>query len=273
LIYSKVINCKFSNILWGLAESVIFRFAARLFVFSKMPVQITAHRGASGSAPENTIIALQKAIEAGAEYAEIDVQETYDGKLVLLHDPDLKRTTGIKKNIWQTTYDKIKNLDAGSWFSEEFKGERIPLLEDAIEFIRGRMLLNIELKTNGNEVRLAERVCEIVKRMNFSDQVILTSFEPDQLRAAEITSPGIRTGLIFYFMPSYDILSMPYSVLSLHKRNAGKKFLDQAREAGKELHVWTVNEEKDMHDLIQTGVDNIITNYPERLRSILRPVR
>lgn len=234
-----------------------------------MPVQITAHRGASGSAPENTLIALQKAIEAGAEYAEIDVQETADGKLVLLHDPDLKRTTGIKRNIWQVGYNEIKTLDAGSWFSTEFSGERIPLLEDAIELVRGRMLLNIELKTNGYEVRLAERVCKTVQRMNFSDQVILTSFEPEQLRAAERNGQGIRIGLIFYFMPSYDILSMPYSVLSLHKRNAGKKFLDQAREAGKETHVWTVNEEKDMHDLIQTGVDNIITNYPERLRALL----
>lgn len=86
-----------------------------------MPVQITAHRGASGSAPENTLVALQKAIEAGAEYAEIDVQETSDGKLVLLHDPDLKRTAGIKKNIWQASYDEIKHLDAGSWFSNAFR--------------------------------------------------------------------------------------------------------------------------------------------------------
>lgn len=111
-----------------------------------MPVQITAHRGASGSAPENTLIALQKAIEAGADYAEIDVQETSDGRLVLLHDPDLKRTTGLKKNIWQTTYNELKHLDAGSWFSDEFSAERIPLLEDAIELVRGKMLLNIELK-------------------------------------------------------------------------------------------------------------------------------
>lgn len=238
-----------------------------------MALRITAHRGASGSAPENTLIALQKAIEAGADYAEIDVQETADGRIVLLHDPDLKRTAGVKKNIWQVTYDELKSLDAGSWFSEEFSGERIPLLEEAIEFVRGRLRLNIELKTNGYEVRLAERVCETVKRLNFCEQVILTSFEPQQLRAAEKTAPEIRTGLIFYFMPSYDILDLPYSVLSLHKRNVGKKFLEHARQAGKELHVWTVNEEKDMLDMIQAGVDNIITNYPERLRNILRPAR
>lgn len=234
-----------------------------------MPVQITAHRGASGSAPENTLVALQKAIEAGAEYAEIDVQETSDGKLVLLHDPDLKRTAGIKKNIWQASYDEIKHLDAGSWFSSAFRGEKIPLLEEAIELVRGKMLLNIELKTNGYEVRLAERVCETVKRMNFSGQAIITSFEPGQIKAVESTAPEMRTGLIFYFMPSYNVLSIQSPVLSMHKRNAGKKFIEQAREAGKELHIWTVNEEKDMRELIQAGVDNIITNYPQQLRNIL----
>lgn len=110
-----------------------------------------------------------------------------------------------------------------------------------------------------------------MQRLNFADHTIITSFELDQLHAAEKAAPKIRKGLIFYFMPSFDVLSMSYPVLSMHKRNAGKKFLEQAREQGKELHIWTVNEEKDMHDLIQAGVDNIITNYPERLRNILNP--
>ncbi len=79
-------------------------------------ITITAHRGASGHAPENTLSSLRKAIEMGADFCEIDVQETIDGVLILFHDNNFKRTTGIDKNVWETTYDEVKNLEAGCWF-------------------------------------------------------------------------------------------------------------------------------------------------------------
>ena len=95
-------------------------------------VEVTAHRGSSSSAPENTLSAIRQAIADQADYAEIDVQETLDGVIVVLHDSDLMRVTGKKLNIWETTFAKARKLDAGSWFSPEFAGEKIPTLEEAI---------------------------------------------------------------------------------------------------------------------------------------------
>jgi len=119
-------------------------------------VTIVAHRGSSKAAPENTLAAIERAIEDGAHYAEIDVQETADGVVVVLHDTDLKRLTGLDKKIWEATYDEIRELDVGSWFSPEFAGERIPTLLETFEFADRRIPLIIELKLNGHEQNLVE---------------------------------------------------------------------------------------------------------------------
>lgn len=231
-------------------------------------VKITAHRGASGTAPENTAIAIEQAITSGAEYVEIDVQETRDGRIVLLHDEDLKRTTGFKKNIRETNFSELADLEAGSWFDERFRGEKIPALEQIIELCRGRILLNIELKFNGSQEMLAERVVTIVRNANAEDSVLITSFELPLIDKVKLLTTQIKTGLIFYFMPSYDIMNMQHPVLSVHKRNVTKRFLKKTHSHGKEVHVWTVNDEEDMHQLLELKVDNIITNFPGTLYAI-----
>ena len=108
-------------------------------------VEVTAHRGSSGRAPENTLSALRAAIEDGADYAEIDVQETADGHVVLLHDTDLERIAGVDRKIWEVELAELKRYDAGSWFGEAFRKERVPTLEEAIDLVSGRLKLNIEL--------------------------------------------------------------------------------------------------------------------------------
>lgn len=231
--------------------------------YLNMKTSITAHRGASGSAPENTLTAITKAISAGAEYAEVDVQETADGRIVLLHDEDLKRTTGFRKHIWETNFNELSDLEAGSWFDEQFRGEKIPTLEEAIAVCRDKIILNIELKSNGYEEKLAERVVEIVKSERFEKSAVITSFELSLIDTVKKIAPEIKTGLIFYFMPSFDIFSMSHPVLSVHKRNVTKKFINKAVNNGKEVHVWTVNDAPDMEELLELQVDNIITNYPE----------
>ena len=119
-------------------------------------VAVTAHRGSSGRAPENTLSALRAAIEDDAGVAEIDVQETSDGAIVLIHDVDLRRLARDARGVWELTLADFMEVDAGGWFSSEFAGESIPTLEDAIRIARDRIVLNVELKFNGRDVALAE---------------------------------------------------------------------------------------------------------------------
>src|SRR5262249_39012972 len=109
-------------------------------------VRVTAHRGHARAAPENTLSAIRKAIESGADYAEVGVQQTADGVVVLLHDRDLKRVAGVSRRLDEMSYDEVRKLDVGSWFDPAFAGERVPTLVEVIHLTRGRIRLNIELK-------------------------------------------------------------------------------------------------------------------------------
>jgi glycerophosphoryl diester phosphodiesterase len=233
-------------------------------------VIITAHRGASGYAPENTLASMKEAINMKADFGELDVQETLDGEIVLLHDDELKRTTGSLKNIWEMNYEEVKTLDAGSWFSEKFKGEPLPKLSDVIDSVRGKLKLNIELKNNGHEKKLEERTIKVVKDKNFSGQCIFTSFDYPKIIKVKEIDPTLKVGLIFKRMPdSINVFTANMELLSVHFSLVDSEFMKKAKENGKEVHVWTVNEENEMKRLIGLGVTSIITNYPDKLKKIL----
>ena len=231
-------------------------------------VSVTAHRGSSTAAPENTLSAIRQAIEDGADYAEIDVQETADGKIVLLHDTDLKRIAGVNKNIWQLTYAEIKPLDAGSWFAPEFKGEHIPTLAEALATSGNRIKLNIELKFNGHEKRLVESVVKIVRDHKFGPRCVITSLNYKGLKLVKKLNPTLRTGFIIarsignMFRTDTDMLILSSSLVNAD-------VIAAARKRRKEVHVWTVNQPPAMTYFINLGVDNIITDYPAKLVSVI----
>jgi len=205
--------------------------------------------------------AIAHAIEDKADYAEIDVQETADRKVVLIHDKDLLRIAGVKKNIWEVSYQEIKDLDVGSWFGKEFKEERIPLLKDAISLARNRIKLNIELKFNGHDQRLAERVVEILEEDDFISQCIITSLDWEGLRKVRSLNSSIRIGYIV-FESIGRIIELDVEILSLAARIVDSSLIHKARKAGKEVHVWTINDPKAMSRFIDLGADNLITDQP-----------
>ncbi|MCP5063387.1 MAG: glycerophosphodiester phosphodiesterase [Ignavibacteriae bacterium] len=233
-------------------------------------ITIVAHRGASGYAPENTLTSMKKAIEMNAEMSELDVQETADGEIILLHDGTLKRTTGVDGNIWETNYSDLKGMDVGSWFSDEYKNEPIPTLKEVIDLVKGKMKLNIELKANKHEKMLAERSLKIVTDNNFLDQVVFTSFkfaESDKIREL---NPKAKVGYIFSKFPKdVDVFTADIDLLSTYYKIVDAEFIKKAKANGKEVAVWTVNKPEDMKRMIEIGVDQIITNYPDVLRKIL----
>jgi len=233
-------------------------------------VKITAHRGASGYAPENTLASMKEAINMKADIAELDVQETLDGKIVLLHDDLLKRTTGSDKNLWELNYDEVKKLDAGSWYGEKFKGELLPSLADVIDLVRGKIQLNIELKNNGHEKNLEERTVKVVKEKNFSKNCFFTSFDYPKIRRVKEIDPTLKAGLIFKTIPdSFNVFTANMELLSVHFSLVDAEFVKKAKENNKEVHVWTVNDETEMKRLIDLGVTSIITNYPDKLKKVL----
>ena len=159
-------------------------------------VAVTAHRAGSLRAPENTLAALKQAIAEGADYVEIDVQETRDGEVVVLHDADLRRVAGVPTSIWEVRYEDIVDLDVGSWFDPRFSGERIPTLRAFAAAARGRMRINVELKVSGHEVDLARRVIAILRELDMLDEVVLSSLDANILRQVRQTDPTIRIGFI-----------------------------------------------------------------------------
>ena len=238
---------------------------------SKHKVFITAHRGASGLAPENTISAMLKAIELGADYSELDVQETSDGVIILLHDSSLKRTAGLEKNIWEMDYASLDSLDVGSWLAPEFKGEAIPTLESVIDTVYGKMKLNIELKINGHEKQLVERTVKILEKKNFISQCIVTSFDFKSIDKVRSLNKDIKVGYIFSKMPeNIDVFGANVDLLSVRYTLIDEDFVAKAHANHKEVHVYTVNEPEEMKRLIRLGVDSIITNRPDVLNDLLK---
>jgi glycerophosphoryl diester phosphodiesterase len=232
-------------------------------------VGITAHRGSSITAPENTMAAILLAVEEGADYVEIDVQETKDGTVVLVHDKDLLRVFGIRKGIWEVTYDELKDLDSGGWFSPEFSDQRLATLDQVIKAVKGRARLNIELKFNGHQQKLAREVVRIVRENDFVDDCILTSLDYDGILRARAAGPEFRTGLIVTSSIG-DVTRLEGELLSVSAKAVTRDLIDRAHHAGLEVHVWTVNDLPLMNRMIGMGVDQIITDDPKLLAELIR---
>jgi glycerophosphoryl diester phosphodiesterase len=232
------------------------------YVADRPPVQVTAHRGHARAAPENTLSAMRKAIESGADYAEMDVQLTADGQVVLLHDRDLKRVAGDSRRLDQLSYDEVRRLDVGSWFDPAFSGERVPTLAEVIDLCRGKIRLNIELKFFGPDRRLAQAVADIVREQARESDCLVTSLNYDALLEAKRHNPRLRTGLTVAHALG-DVSRLEVDALSVRADFLSDELLRAAHRHGKEVHAWTVNDPRQMTRLLKRGVDNIITSDPD----------
>lgn len=235
----------------------------------RRPVEVTAHRGHSAAAPENTLSAIRKAIHSGADYAEVDVLQTRDGVVVLLHDRDLKRVAGDPRRIEDLTFDEVQELDVGSWFDLHFVGERVPTLVEAIQLSRGRIKLNIELKFFGPDRRLARTVAEILRQQDFESQCLVTSNNYNALLDVKRHNSSLRTGLIVA-QALGDVNRLQVDAISVRASLLTDEMLRSAQRLNREVHVWGVSDARQMLRLIQRGVDNLIVSDPDvalRVRS------
>lgn len=223
-------------------------------------IQISAHRGASNEAPENTIPAIEKAIEGGADYVEIDVRLTADGEVVLMHDASTERTTDQALTVTECTYEELLTLDAGAWFSEEYAGTEIPSLEEVMEICENRIMMNIELKPADFSGELEQTVARMITEKHMEDQCIVTSFRQSSLLAVKEYNPDITTGYIYSFGYSNSINYEAMDILSIDARYLSSAVVTGAHEKGISVYAWTVNSKGEMRRMMAIGVDNIITD-------------
>jgi glycerophosphoryl diester phosphodiesterase len=231
-------------------------------------VEITGHRGSKLRAPENTLSALRQAITEGADYAEIDVQTTADGVVVLLHDADLMRVASVKRRLRDINFHELSGIDVGSWFAPEFSSERIPTLQEAIDLARGRIKLNIELKFTWPDPTLTEKVGDIVRRNGFISECVVSSLNFQALTEVKQAFPELKTG--FIVLQAVGKLSrMGADFLSISAARATPRLVRAVHSRGEKVHVWTVNDLNNALSMIEMGVDNIITDEPAEIRSLL----
>jgi glycerophosphoryl diester phosphodiesterase len=245
------------------ARLVVQRFSAR------RELAVTAHRAGALRAPENTLAALRLAIAEGADFAEIDVQETADGALVVLHDQDLRRVAGVPKNVWELTLAEVQALDVGKSFGPAFRGERVATLAAFIEAARGRIKLNIELKYNGHDERLAERVVTLLHERDFVGQCVISSLSTAGLAEVRHLDPRLRIGYIVAKSVG-DVTRLDVDFLSVRQGEITPGLMRLAERRGLPVHAWTVDRREDMVRLLCLGVENLITDDPALAVEVVR---
>ncbi len=231
--------------------------------------KITSHRGNSFAAPENTLPAIEEAINNLSDYVEIDVQETRDGVVVVYHDATLRRITGEKGQIWEYTYGELLLMDFGRWFSEDFAGTAIPTLAQVLEMCKGRININIELKANKMSDTLVGQVMDLVEEYDMENQVVVSSTSYRYLREVKERNPDIRTGYILMAAYGYNFEDENIDFFSIRSSFITNALVESAHNSGKEVHAWTVNTKVELSRLKRLRVDNIITDRPLLAREIL----
>ncbi|CAM3512296.1 glycerophosphodiester phosphodiesterase [Marinicrinis lubricantis] len=238
-------------------------------------MRIMAHRGASGVCPENTMAAFERAIEMGADSIETDVQMTKDGHLVCIHDETVDRTTSGSGWIRDMYLDDLKKLDAGSWFHSSFKQERIPTLEELLDLsVRHNIYLNIELKNSTVRYEGMEQlVADMIRRRNYSSQVIISSFNHESLKMMKSVAPEIDTGVLYHRNIQYPWLyACQLSANALHPSKAlvNDELVRSASSFHIKVHPWTINDAKTMEKHIRMNVHAIITDHPDQLKKLVK---
>lgn len=234
---------------------------------------IYAHRGASGSAPENTMAAFNKAVAFGANGIECDVQMTKDAKLVICHDETVDRTSNGKGFIKDKTYKELMSLDAGSWFRSEYVGEKIPLLEELLTLVKKSVLyLNIELKNGVIQYEgMEEKTIDMVKSFGLQGKTIFSSFNHYSIYDIKKKHPMAFTGALYMeglYKPWEYLKSVNCDCAHPFYLAAKPEMTEGLRQHGFTVNAFTVDDANTAAMLIKSGVEGIITNYPERMIKI-----
>ncbi|MCU4966326.1 glycerophosphodiester phosphodiesterase [Bacillus toyonensis] len=243
-----------------------------------------AHRGASAYAPEHTIAAYKLGQQLKGDYIEIDLQMTKDGHLLAMHDETVNRTTNGKGLVKEHTLEEMKQLNVGSFFNEkypnlakkEFENAKVPTLKEIIEMFGHNANYYIETKSPDEYAGMEEKLLEIIKYYQISDKVIIQSFSEESLQKIHSLHANIPLVQLLSYKKAVQLNELEIEKYKTYCIGLGMnyKYIDSAyvkkiKKHGLEVHPFTVDNEKDMKNLLSWGVDGMFTNYPDRLHSIL----
>jgi glycerophosphoryl diester phosphodiesterase len=231
-------------------------------------VLIIAHRGASGHAPENTLAAFRKAVALGVSFIETDLHLSRDAHFVALHDDTVDRTTNGKGSVHELTLAELRRLDAGTWFGSEFTGERIPTLEEILEFAKKNdVVFYLEIKPYaswGGEHALIGALRESGEIA----RTVVISFDPSILTAVRKIEPMLMTGLLYDGQLDHPLdkaVEIGARQIAVRGDLVTPSLLSEARKKDLQIVCWTVNHSAHMRLLMLAGVDGIMSDDPERL--------
>lgn len=231
-------------------------------------VLVIAHRGASASRPENTLASFRRAGEEHADLVELDVQESSDGVVLVAHDRDLMKVARRPLQIWSSSAEQLREIDIGSYFSTEFKDERVPTLAEALAVCKGICRMDIELKDYGKSQHLEERVVELVEAAGMQNDIVTMSLNGRMVENIKRLRPNWTAGLLAAKAVG-EPSRLPFDFLAVESRMATRSFIRAAHAAHKQVYVWTVNDPQRMIRMIGLGVDGLITDRPALAHEVL----
>ncbi|HEX3000283.1 MAG TPA: glycerophosphodiester phosphodiesterase family protein [Armatimonadota bacterium] len=237
-----------------------------VFQVMKEPV-IVAHRGTSGTAPENTLVAFRRAIELGFTALELDVHRTADGEIVVMHDGKVDRTTDGSGLLSEMTLAQVKALDAGSWKDAEFAGERVPTLKEVCDLVRGRAFTLVEIKDEG----ITDEVLRVLQDEKYDDQVAIISFSADNMRRTHELRPDIPAGFLTGKAEDLALAEeMGMDALCLEYHAATADVARALHAKNMVLNVWTMDNPEAVREMAAIGGDFLTSNFPEMARDALK---
>jgi glycerophosphoryl diester phosphodiesterase len=237
-------------------------------VRSDAAVEVIGHRGAAALRPENTMAAIIKAIEDGADWVEIDVQESAEGEIIVAHDSDFMKAAGVPTKVWDVTAADLETIDIGSWFDAEYSDERVPHLRDVLAAAKDNSNVIIELKYYGHDEDLEARVIALVEEAGMAEQVATMSLKYPAVQKMLSLRPTWRTGVLAATAVG-DLTGLEGDFLAVNTGQVSTRLVQRADAAGKDVYAWTVNDPVTMMRMIALGVDGLITDDPALARDVI----
>ncbi len=231
--------------------------------------EVIAHRGASRFAPENTMAAIEQALAQGTDWVEIDVQETADGAVVVIHDRDLKKVAGVDLAVHSSTLEQLQSVDIGSWFSPEFSDQRLPTLEQVLLACKGKARVIIELKYYGYEQQLEQRVADVVETTGMSQDIMAMSLSYEGISRMRALRPDWKVGLLTS-VSAGKLAGLELDFYAINAGFANRHLIRSAHRTDRRVMVWTINDAIGMSTMMSRRVDGIITDDPGLARSVLQ---
>ena len=240
---------------------------------------VIAHRGVSGSYPENTLSAFQAAIDIRAEMVELDISTSKDGIPVTVHDRTVDRTTDFEGDVQSFSLEELKRMEVGAWFSEEFRGEEFPTLKNSLELMKDKIAVNIEIKTEAvsdeTEGGVVDKALQVVKDLDMTSSVIFSSFDYRVMEQLNVLDPKMAKALLYEasqsaeLLPSELVQKYKVDIFNCSYKQLSEEWINDLQKHKIPYFVYTVNEPELMRELIEKGVSGIFTDFPKELIRIV----